>query len=118
MTWSPDDGGTAAEAIRNLRERFGPLLTELREGWGTDIPSLLIRLRSSAERRDPQGVAESAHGIAGMAAILGARRIEALARDLETRAGEGETGGEEGRIDALTDLVEAFGELLRRAAED
>jgi HPt (histidine-containing phosphotransfer) domain-containing protein len=98
--------------LRELRSRDGrSMLERVREQVRRDQEQGFEELAQAIEHGDWKRVGRSAHGVAGQAAIVGARAVADAARALQTRADGGDLSREEAQR-ALTSLQHAW-----RAAE-
>ncbi|SDJ36949.1 ATP-binding protein [Aliiruegeria lutimaris] len=82
---------TDLSALRQHMSYLGPDRSQrIINAFATSTPARLEALRNGVSREDRQEVSAAAHAIAGSTGMLGLNEISQWARDIETRADEGE----------------------------
>ena len=107
----------AREWIEEYGEDF---LVELIDAYLDDAPTHLARLRQALEGGDAETFIFEAHTLKSSSASLGAMRISALAKEMETagRAGKmAQMAGSVARTEAEFALIKAALEALRAAPQ-
>ena len=98
------DGSLDAGALRSLVDMLGAdaeALAEIVDAFLDEAPQRLSELHDGAEAGDSVLVGRAAHTLKANAAMFGARRLEALCRDLEADARAGDLTDATPRIDAI-----------------
>jgi PAS domain S-box-containing protein len=115
----PDE---APEIDRATIERLaasmgGAFVAELIDTFAQDARELITTLRAALAAHDVDGLRRAAHSLKSTSESLGAARLAALARELESAARAGSLEGGDGRIEALAEQYElvsrALGEIRR-----
>ncbi len=118
----PDEHGTppavdpsALEALRALQAPGAPDIRERVIGlYLQQTPQQLSELRSALDRRETSAVARAAHTVKSSSANVGAVRLSALCRELESVAGEKDAPDVGPRVNA----IEAEYARVERELED
>jgi CheY-like chemotaxis protein len=88
---------------------------ELIARFSSETPHRVVRMRAAAALHDHESVGREAHTIKSAAALFGARRLMAVAADVESMALRRQDCA--GRIAEMAGLVEAVGAWLDRALQ-
>jgi CheY-like chemotaxis protein len=89
---------------RRVRDRQADLI----EMFIDSSRNELAAIRTALGRKDYDKVPALAHSVAGAAGVVGAKEVSQLARDLESRAKQGQFAGITAVCEALSRAIEAF----------
>ncbi len=92
MSFGTDEPVFTPAGLDTLRE-MSDFLPELLEAFANDVDPMLKKMRSAVESGNAAMLKESAHGIKGIAANLGAGKLAALCQTLEAKGREGTVAG-------------------------
>jgi histidine phosphotransfer protein HptB len=108
-------------AIDTLRKSVGDdsaFLAEITASFLEDSPAQLDQLRVAAEEDDAGTTRRAAHTLKSNAATFGLTEVEALCRELEQRASEGDMAGAADSVAAIGAALEDGHAALREAVPE
>ena len=97
------------DELRDMRD----ILPALLETFRNDVSHSIYAVQAAVLSKDPQSLAQAAHGITGAAGSVGGQRLAALSRELEQRGRSGVVEGAE----VLLPLIDAEYDNLCAALE-
>lgn len=101
------------ERLREMQLAFGPRFVTIVEEYRTSLPGRLAAMRDAALLGAHDTLAIAAHRLAGASASLGALRVSAMCRDLETECSEGVVPQDtQERLDRISNACNDFCERL------
>jgi signal transduction histidine kinase/DNA-binding response OmpR family regulator len=118
----PPDGDTldrkALNAIRGLQRPGEPdLLARIVSLYAHNTPPLLDQIEQACARGDAGGVQQAAHALKSSSANVGAARVAALCRELETRARVADIADAHERLTGIRSAFVEARQALARATE-
>ena len=94
------------------------LLKEMAQLFREDIGGRLDAIQAALAAGNSEGIAQEAHAIKGAAGAVGARRLQALAQEIERGARAGAFGGTTDRVAAMKPAFEEAALALDAEAKD
>lgn len=95
----------SARSLKQLEAMGEEFFSEIKTAFSEDISKLFQDVREALKQRDLKGIAHAVHSLHGVCSNFGARRVQSLGKEIETRAKASLWEEAEGLLPHLRDAI-------------